>query len=170
MSEPPKWLRTDLMVLAVVAIVFAVAALSPRWRKGMTGAIGGAGAREDLAAGVDPSRRPSLDRLDAPSREIDPSKLERHGSPFDDVVTARAESLCVRMAESQLAFALKEEPVTVNVEDRYGTGNEDDGRGVYLIFEGIARTPSARLSAWRCTAKSLGTYPGMPTITHVEPR
>jgi len=73
------------------------------------------------------------------------------------------------MVESNLGFALKER-VTVNVEDRYGTGNDDDGRGVYLIFEGMARTPSARISAWRCTAKSYGAYPGTPVITHVEPQ
>ena len=84
-------------------------------------------------------------------------------------MTARAESLCVRMAESQLAFALKE-PVTVDVQRHYGTGNEDDGRGVYLIFEGLAKTSSGRASVFRCTSKSLGAYPGTPNITHVEPR
>jgi len=169
MSERPRWLRADLLVLAAVVVVFAVAALSPRWRSGAAGAIGGAGARGDLTAGIARSRIPSLDRLKPQlgPREIDPSKLERHRSPFDDAVTARAETLCVKMVESQLEYALKE-PVTVSAQDHYGTGNEDDGRGVYLIFEGLATTPSKRASAWRCTSKSYGAYPGTPDITHVE--
>ena len=149
MSERPSWLRVDLLVAVAVVVAIAVALLSPRWRTGATGAIGSAGASEDIAAGVDPS------------------KLSRHRSPFDDAVTARAESLCVHMAESQLAFALKE-PVTVDIQDRYGTGNEDDGRGVYLIFEGLAKTSSKRFSVFRCTAKSYGAYPGTPSITHTE--
>ena len=169
MSERPSWLRADLLVTAAVVATIVVAALSPRWRSGAAGAVGGAGASGDLAAGVDRSRIPKLrDGPQAPNA-IDPSKLERHRSPFDDAITARAETLCVRMTESQLGYALKE-PVTVSVEDHYGTGNEDDGRGVYLIFEGIARTPSARISAFRCTAKSYGAYPGTPMITHVEPQ
>ena len=166
MSERPKWLRIDLLVFAAVVAVFVVAALSPRWRKGMSGPIGGAGAAGD-GAGIDRSRIPSLDRLTPRPREIDPSKLARHRSPFDDAVTARAETLCVTMVESQLGFSLKE-PVTVSVQDRYGTGNEDDGRGVYLIFDGLATTPSRRASAWRCTSKSYGAYPGTPVITHVD--
>lgn len=166
MSERPTWLRADLLVFAAVVVVFAVAALSPRWRRGMAGAIGGAGAGGTVAAGVDQGRLPSLHP--APG-EFDASKLDHHRSPFDDAVTARAESLCVQMAESQLAFALKE-PVTLDVQDHYGTGNEDDGRGVYLIFEGLAKTPSNRISVFRCTAKSYGAYPGTPIITHAEPR
>lgn len=169
MSDRPSWLRADLAVAAAVVMAIVVAVLSPRWRAGAAGAIGGAGASTDLSAGVDPSRVPELDSLKpiAP-QQLDPSTLRHHRSPFDDVITARAESLCVRMVESQVGYALKE-PVTVKVEDRYGTGNEDDGRGVWLIFEGMARTPSARLSAWRCTSKSYGAFPGGPTITHVEP-
>ena len=167
MSERPSWLRKDLIVFGLVVAVFAVAALSPRWRTGKAGAIGRAGAT--LSAEVDQSKVPSLEQLKPQPRQIDPSKLERHRSPFDDAITARAETLCVHMAESQLGYALKE-PVTVAVEDRYGTGNEDDGRGVYLIFEGIARTATARLSAFRCTAKSYGAYPGTPDIEHVEPQ
>jgi hypothetical protein len=170
-SDRPAWLRADLLVFAAVVVVFGVAALSPHWRQGMAGAIGGAGSREDLAAGIDRSRIPRLDDLTPrlPTREIDPSKLKRHRSPFDDAVTARAETLCVHMAESQLGYALKE-PVTVNVQDHYGTGNEDDGRGVYLIFEGLAKTPTNRVSVFRCTAKSYGAYPGTPMITHREPQ
>ena len=169
MSERPQWLRADLLVTGAVVVVMVVAALSPRWRSGATGAIGSAGASTDVTAGVDPSRVPKLDAVKPNASEFDPSKMRHHRSPFDDVVTARAETLCVHMVESNLGFALKER-VTVNVEDRYGTGNDDDGRGVYLIFEGMARTPSARISAWRCTAKSYGAYPGTPVITHVEPQ
>jgi len=169
MSERPQWLRADLLVTAAVVIAIVVAALSPRWRSGATGAIGGAGTTTDVAAGVDPSRVPKLDSAKPNASAFDPSKMRHHRSPFDDAVTARAETLCVRMVESQVGFALKE-PVTAKVEDRYGTGNEDDGRGVYLIFEGIARTPTARLSAWRCTMKSYGAYPGTPVIAHVEPQ
>ena len=164
MSERPAWLRADLLVFAAVVVVFVVAALSPRWRRGMAGAIGGAGSGGTVAAGVVQGRLPSFHP--APG-EFDASKLARHRSPFDDAVTARAETLCVRMAESQLAYALKE-PVTVDVQDHYGTGNEDDGRGEYLIFEGMAKTPSNRVSVFRCTAKSYGAYPGTPVITHVE--
>ena len=169
MSERPGWLRADLLVAAAVVVAIVVAVISPRWRSGAAGAIGTAGASTDLVAGVEPSRVPKLDPPAPGPSVFDPAKLRHHRSPFDDTITARAETLCVRMAESNLAFSLKE-PVTVKVEDRYGTGNEDDGRGVYLIFEGIARTTSARLSAWRCTMKSYGAYPGTPTITHVEPQ
>jgi hypothetical protein len=171
-SERPAWLRADLLVAMAIVVAIAVALLSPRWRtgaRGATGGIGSAGASEDVAAGANPLRRPTLDQPNLRPGEVDPSKLERHRSPFDDAVTARAESLCVRMAESQLGFALKE-PVTIDVQDHYGTGNEDDGRGVYLIFEGLAKTPSSRVSVFRCTAKSYGAYPGTPVITHVEPR
>jgi hypothetical protein len=150
MSQRPRWLRADLLVAIAIVVAIAVALLSPRWR-------------------ANPSKRPTLDLPNRRPEGIDPAKLERHGSPFDDAVTARAESLCVRMAESQLGFALKQ-PVTIDVQDRYGTGNEDDGRGVYLIFEGLALTPSGRASVFRCTAKSLGDYPGTPLITHVERR
>lgn len=167
MNEGRGWPRADLLVLAAVVVVFAIAMLSPRWRRGAAGAIGGAGAKGDIAAGIDPAKIPSLDQVKPQPREIDPSKLRHHRSPFNDALTARAESLCVQMAETQLAYALKE-PVTVSVQDRYGTGNEDDGRGVYLIFEGLATMPSKRVSAFRCTAKSYGAYPGMPTISHVE--
>ena len=146
MSERPSWRRADLLVAVAIVVAIAVALLSPRWRAGAASAIGRAGASEDIAAGVDPSR---------------------HRSPFDDAVTARAESLCVPMAESQLAFALQE-PVTVDIQDRYGIGNEDDGRGVYLIFEGLAKTSSKRFSVFRCAAKSYGAYPGTPIITHTE--
>ena len=166
MSERPRWLRADLLVLAAVVVAFGVAAISPRWRSGAAGASGSASAGGTVAAKTDPSKPPAFHSRPG---EFDPSKLERHGSPFDEVVTARAESLCVGMAESQLAFALKE-PVTLDVQDRYGTGNEDDGRGVYLIFEGLAKTASGRPSVFRCTAKSYGAYPGTPLITHVEPR
>ena len=165
MSERPSWLRADLLVFAAIVVAIVVALLSPRWRRGMAGPIGGAGAGGVVAAGVDQSPLPTVHP--APG-EFDASKLERHRSPFDDAVTARAESLCVQMADSQLGFALKE-PVTLDVQDRYGTGNEDDGRGVYLIFEGLAKTPSNRVSVFRCTAKSYGAYPGTPIITHVEP-
>ena len=169
MSERPSWLRADLLVTAAVVVAIVAAILSPRWRAGAAGAIAGAGASADISAGVDRSRVPKLDATPTRPGEIDPSKLRHHRSPFDDVITARAESLCIRMVESQVGFALKE-PITAKVEDRYGTGNEDDGRGVYLIFEGIARTPTGRLSAWRCTSKSYGAFPGGPTITHVEPQ
>ena len=166
MSDRPKWLRADLLVFVAVVVVFAIAAISPNWRQGMAGSIGHAGTS---VPDLERSRVPSLDRLPAPQgpREIDPSKLERHRSPFDDAVTARAETLCVHMVESQLGYAFKE-PVTASVQDRYGTGNEDDGRGVYLIFEGLATAPSKRASAWRCTSKSYGAYPGGPYITHVD--
>lgn len=167
MSERPRWLRADLLVGGVVVIVIAVALLSPRWRRGATGAIGGAGASEDIAAGADPAKAPTLDSLKREPSQFDASKLRHHRSPFDDAITARAETLCVRMVESQVGYSLKE-PVTAKVEDRYGTGNEDDGRGVYLIFEGVARSGSGRLSAWRCTSKSYGAYPGGPMISHVE--
>ena len=167
MSERPSWLRADLLLAIAVGVVIVVALLSPRWRAGLTGAIGGAGSSGDITAGIDRSKVPRHDSLKSPDTKIDPSKLGRHRSPFDDAVTARAESLCVGMVTTQVGYALKE-PVTVKVDDRYGTGNEDDGRGVYLIFEGMARTPSARLSAWRCTMKSYGAYPGTPIITHVE--
>ena len=167
MSERPSWLRADLLVAVAIVVAIAVALLSPRWRTGAAGSIGRAGASEDIAAGVDPSRLPKLEQGKPGPGEIDPSKLSRHRSPFDDAVTARAESLCVHMAESQLAFALKE-PVTVDIQDRYGIGNEDDGRGVYLIFEGLAKTSSKRFSVFRCAAKSYGAYPGTPIITHTE--
>jgi len=167
MSERPSWLRADLLVFAAVVVVFAVAALSPRWRMGAAGAVRIGGAAKDGPATTKSSRRQTLDQENLRPGEIDPSKLERHRSPFDDVVTARAETLCVKMAESQLGFTFKE-PVTVDVQSRYGTGNEDDGRGVYLIFEGLARTPSSRVSVFRCTAKSYGAYPGAPEITHME--
>jgi hypothetical protein len=169
MSEHPRSLRADLLVMVAVVIAIVVAALSPRWRSGSTGAIGGAGASTDLAAGADPSNVPKLDSRNPGPSEFEPSQMRHHRSPFDDAVTARAETLCVHMVESQVGFALKQ-PVTVSVNDRYGTGNEDDGRGVYLIFEGIARTPAAKLSAWRCTMKSYGAYPGTPVIAHVEPQ
>jgi hypothetical protein len=169
MTGRASWLRADLLVSAAVVVAIIVAALSPRWRSGATGAIGSAGASDDIKAGVDPSKVPKLDATNPRSSAFDPSKLRHHRSPFDDVVTARAETLCVRMTTSQVGYALGE-PITVKVEDRYGTGNEDDGRGVYLIFEGIARTSSNRLSAWRCTMKSYGAYPGTPTISHVEPQ
>ena len=166
LSERPSWLRADILVAAAIVVVIAVALVSPRWRRGAAGAIGGAGAGGAVAARVDQSQLPTFHPRPG---EFDASTLERHRSPFDDAVTARAESLCVRMAESQLGFAL-EEPVTLDVQDRYGTGNEDDGRGVYLIFEGLALTPSGRASVFRCTAKSYGAYPGTPVITHVENR
>ena len=167
MSERPSWMRADLLVFAAVVVVFGIAAVSPRWRTGAAGAIGKAGSSSDVAEGLDRSKLPRLERIKPQQGELDPSKLRHHRSPFDDAVTARAETLCVRMAETQLGFALKE-PVNLSVQDHYGTGNEDDGRGVYLIFEGLATTPSRRASAWRCTAKSLGAYPGTPVITHVE--
>ncbi|MFL5561172.1 MAG: hypothetical protein ACJ79K_06845 [Gemmatimonadaceae bacterium] len=157
MSDRPQWLRADLLVAAAVVGVIVVAALSPRWRSGRTGPIGNAGSSSDVAAGVDASGRPTLP----------PPPSRKHRSPFNDEVTARAESLCVVVARSQIGFALKE-PVVPEVTDRYGIGNEDDGRGVWLYFDGMARTSSGRLSAFRCRMESYGSYAGDPQITHVE--
>ena len=157
MSERPRWLRTDAIVAIVVVLVFVVALLSPRWRTGATGPIAGAGSKRDVAAGTDPSGMPRLP--DPPSR--------RHRSPFDDATTARAESLCVRMVTSQVGFALKDS-IDVNVKDRYGIGNDDDGRGLFLYIDGVARTRHGRVSAWRCRMEAYGNVAGGPDITHVE--
>lgn len=47
----------------------------------------------DATAGVDRSRLPSPHQLEPQGRGIDPAQLDRHRSPFDDAVTARAETL-----------------------------------------------------------------------------
>jgi hypothetical protein len=157
MTDRPSWLRADLIVALVVALVIIIAVVAPRWRSGATGPIGSAGSTSAAAASVDPSGRPKLP----------PPPGRKHRSPLNDAVTARAESLCVVMATSQVGFALKE-PVVPTVTDRYGIGNEDDGRGVWLYFDGMARTASGRLSAFRCRMESYGAYAGTPMITHVE--
>lgn len=157
MADGPRWLRADAVVFGVVAAVIAIALLSPRWRSGASGPIAGAGSKQDVVARSDRSGIPRLP--DPPSR--------RHRSPFNDAVTARAETLCVKMVVSQVGYALKES-IDVNVTDRYGIGNDDDGKGLFLYIDGVARTHHGRLSAWRCRMESYGNYAGGPTITHVE--
>ena len=157
MTDRPRWLRADAIVGGVVVVLIVIALLSPRWRSGATGPIASAGSARDVATGVDASGLPRLP--DPPSR--------RHRSPFNDEVTARAESLCVRMVTSQVGFALKDS-IDVTVRDRYGIGNDDDGRGLFLYIDGVARTRGGRLSAWRCRMESYGAYAGGPIITHVE--
>jgi hypothetical protein len=156
-TDRAPWLRADVIVAVVVALTIVVALASPHWRTGVTGAIGGAGSTRDVVGSTDPSGIPRLP--DPPSR--------RHRSPFNDAVTARAETLCVAMVTTQVGYALKDS-IDVNVKDRYGIGNEDDGRGVFLYIDGVARTHAGRLSAWRCRMESYGTYAGGPMITHVE--
>jgi hypothetical protein len=156
-TDRQRSFRADEVVALVVALAIVIALLLPRWRSGATGPIGAAGSTHDVAAGTDPSGVPRLP--DPPSR--------RHRSPFDDAVTARAETLCVKMVTSQVGFALKDS-IDVNVRDRYGIGNDDDGKGLFLYIDGVARTRGGRLSAWRCRMESYGSYAGNPTITHVE--
>jgi hypothetical protein len=154
-TDRPRWRRADAIVAIVVVLVLVIALSSPRWRSGESGPIAGGGSHRD--AGTDPSGLPRLP--DPPSR--------RHRSPFDDAITARAESLCVRMVVSQVGFALKDS-IDVNVKDRYGIGNDDDGRGLFLYIDGIARTRHGRVSAWRCRMEAYGNVAGGPDITHVE--
>jgi hypothetical protein len=154
---PPRAVRTDALVAVAIGVAIAIAAIAPRWRSGATGPIANAASARDVREGTAPSGVPRLP--DAPSR--------KHASPFDDEVTARAESLCVQMVMTQVGYALKDS-IEVNVDDRYGIGNEDDGRGVFLYIDGVARTRGGRLSAWRCRMESYGTYAGTPMITHVE--
>ncbi len=157
MTDRPRWLRADLIVAAVVVVVFVIASASPRWRAAATGPIGSEGSTREVVGTADRSGVPRLP--DLPGR--------RHRSPFNDEVTARTETLCVKMVTSQVGFALNDS-IDVNVRDRYGIGNDDDGRGVFLYIDGVARTRHGRLSAWRCKMESYGTYAGFPTITHVE--
>ena len=156
MSDRPAWLRGDLIAAAVVVVALAFALLSREWR-----AAGGATASDarNASAAIAPFRAP---KLDVPVRP-------HHASPFNDSLTARAESLCVRMVESQIGFQLKE-PVSATVTDRYGVGDQETGAGDSLDFDGLGRTPSGRIRAWHCGMANLGAYPGSPRITHTEGR
>jgi hypothetical protein len=158
MSAPQK-LRTDAVVAIVVVIAIAVAAGTQGWRARSARWNGDARGTTAGDAVIDPTRAPELARPRGP----------RHDSPFNDAVTARAESLCVLSVESQLGFQLKE-TVAAKVMDSYGVGDRETGAGDSLDFDGLARTLSGRVVAWHCGMANLGAFPGSPMITHSEPR
>ena len=156
MSDRPRWLRGDLIALAVVVIAIAVTATHRNWQATSARWTG----RVDAASGeIDSSRIPALPRPTGP----------RHGSPFNDSLTARAESLCVRQVESNVSFQIHE-PVAAKVMDRYGVGDPETGAGDSLDFDGLARTPSGVIISWHCSSANLGAFPGSPMISHSEHR
>jgi hypothetical protein len=157
MSAPQK-LRTDAVVAIAIAIAIAAAAGSQGWRA-RSARWKGALPRTAGDAVIDPAHEPGVARPRGP----------RHDSPFNDIVTARAETLCVKSVESQVGFQLKE-TISATVMDSYGVGDPDSGAGDSLDFDGVARTASGRVLAWHCSMANLGAFPGSPTITHSDPR
>ena len=156
MSERPGWWRGDLLAAAVVVVAIAVGLMSRDWRTPP-----GVG-RDDrqfsaLEQRLDPQRIPKIDR----------PEVRRRGSPFNDSLTTRAESLCVMRVEANLGTQLRE-TFTARVTDRYGVGDPETGAGDSLDFDGVALAPSGRVSSWHCGMANLGAYPGSPVVTHTE--
>jgi hypothetical protein len=151
MSNRSSWMRADVIVVAILVIAAGAALTSRNWRKGRVSASPSSTAAADA---------PLMQRLDSSGRP-------HHRSQFNDSLTARAESLCVRQVEGNLQSQYGE-LFAATVTETYGVGDVETGAGDSLDVDGIARSPSGRISKFHCGMADFGSHPASPMVTHVE--